>query len=151
MNAHREDLVTGELDPSTGLEELRIARVVPSTQGSQGLQVNPRRENAAKARSKRAELRRQRREGEDVEPTATRPASADWTDSQRKAASTILGGSGQVSMQVLEKLTGATAWFLTTLVPLAAQIVLDVQEKQFAQLLEAIQTDVGAGRLRGIV
>ena len=151
MNAHREDLVTGELDPSTGLEELRIARVVPSTQGSQGLQVNPRRENAAKARSKRAELRRQRREGEDVEPTATRPAFADWTDSQRKAASTILGGSGQVSMQVLEKLTGATAWFLTTLVPLAAQIVLDVQEKQFAQLLEAIQTDVGAGRLRGIV
>ena len=28
---------------------------------------------------------------------------------------------------------------------------MDVQEKQFAQLLEAIQTDVGAGRLRGIV
>ena len=62
VNARREDLVTGELDPSTGLEELRISRVVPSTQGSQGLQVNPRRENAAKARSKRAELRRQRRE-----------------------------------------------------------------------------------------
>ena len=97
VNARREDLVTGELDPSTGLEELRIARVVPSTQGSQGLQVNPRRETAAKARSKRADLRRQRREGEDVEPTALRPAFADWTDSQRKAASTILGGSGQVS------------------------------------------------------
>ena len=62
VNARREDLVTGELDPSTGLEGLRIARVVSSTQGSQGLRVNPRRENAAKARSKRAELRRQQTE-----------------------------------------------------------------------------------------
>ena len=41
VNVRREELVRGELDPSTDQEELRITRVAPSTEGSQGFQVPP--------------------------------------------------------------------------------------------------------------
>ena len=72
------------------------------------------------------------------------------TDGEKKAVETILRGGGPVDMKLLEKVTGASKYFLSTLVPVAGQTILDLDQKAFMDLLEEVTQDVDSGSLRGV-
>lgn len=73
-----------------------------------------------------------------------------WTDGEKKAAQTMLEGGGPVTMTLLEKVTGASEYFLLTLVPVAGQTILDLEQEAFMDLLKAVEWDVDSGSLRGV-
>ena len=73
-----------------------------------------------------------------------------WPDGEKKAAKTLLEGGGPVNMKLLEKVTGASKYFLLTLVPIAGQTILDLDQEAFMDLLKAVKWDVDSGSLRGV-